>query len=311
LQWDRLIHRLLFECKTEFASSSKTPPNLTSAKYAHISHKILCSERDAEEFAIAQIKIRKKLGTKLNPNGRIVGIARVFRNKCSPNQSGGDFATFLSTSPIISSNMADVSNFPAQLDMLIGRMTKGTSSGANASTSGSSLSRAQSAGKTLSQTRSNSSIFDSPNGSQFHQLLSCSIIEWMHPISYFPKLCDEIALSHGNGWNQPLDRGLTNSEYTKRISAHRSNFLNCKSLADLKAFHETIDSFQIRYGLQQSSFISHDRLYFCLEERYLSRDKLQQFIIPSNDDSSPSRHINALKLMELIEVKILVRLVCC
>jgi hypothetical protein len=109
------------------------------------------------------------------------------------------------------------------------------------------------------------------------KLLSSSPIEWLHPPSYFPSIWEQIHSDELRGVythvhrleSNPIDqnRNRDRSRNSNRSSNRDGDNSNSHLQMDETA---RISDFVKKFTLQYSSFLSSDRVYFCLEERALA-----------------------------------------
>jgi hypothetical protein len=111
------------------------------------------------------------------------------------------------------------------------------------------------------------------------KLLSSSPIEWLHPPSYFPSIWDQIHADELRGvYMHVLVHGIEPDRIDPNRSRNRNSNRNSNRSSNRNGnnsnpqLDETarISNFTKKFTLQHSSFVSSDRVYFCLEERALA-----------------------------------------
>ena len=137
------------------------------------------------------------------------------------------------------------------------------------------------------------------------KLLSSSPIEYLHPPSYFPSIWQQIHTDELRGVHvhrtesDPLDTNRNRNRNRSKSDSDSGDGDNSK-------LDETgrISDFVKKFTLQHSSFVSSDRVYFCLEERALAT-RHRGTLDPEGgreEEESPSEEQKMLDIYSYLQV---------
>ena len=144
------------------------------------------------------------------------------------------------------------------------------------------LSKSGSTGGRAQATRSLSRNHASAASDDLHEedqvlpaFLRSRCVEWLHPPSHCPHIWDDLVETRR--CSQQADRTATAAlEEKDEEEAHDDGE---------KKLTPALDCFIERFGVQRSAFVASERLYYCLEERQVTRPALT----PEGNSDEPSR----------------------
>ena len=289
LRWQRFLLSLCSQSTLSGSPISQGGDNNRDAERGHkISSSVLCSFNDFSEISLVTGAIREASQAAQHPV-RVIAVIKLTRSQVpskrrrisniatSPvmtgltpicighsglpvrsvhSNSSSQLCRNLSSSYLIST----AEEFLKVTEYLRSWMKPGSNSGKLEHSQ-----PAERAGNSQDKKESDKS-WSSISSSTSTRLLSSSGIEWLHPPSFFPSIWEQIHADELRGFHR-TESNLRNRE--KDIEKDRGRERDRDVSVEDSKQDETrrISRFIDKFALQHSSFVSSDRVYFCLEER--------------------------------------------
>lgn len=275
-QWERFALRLCFESCRNLDVESK------SSQCDQLKSRVLCCVDDSSEIQAVDTKVRRRLASSISPDSKIITVVKI--TKSSNSGAGGSGGDGTRAGPVVvATTLSDVAGFS---DILRAWVTKSnvlvpnSSSKTNLSPPKSSTKASDTTtcdnGSTSAASTTSASATALKNKEadiKLKEFLSSSVVEWLHPASYYPSHWDTLVphlqsissnrKSHSGKRSKFTSLSSSSSNASKRM---QDNSDKVSTSIDPSASHG-LDDFILRYSSQHTACVASQRLYFCLEER--------------------------------------------
>ena len=208
---------------------------------------------------------------------RCLSVIRILKTKTVAGPSSAPASSFRTLAPMSVRQVADFSRVKAALRMWSTRPVRAAAS--QAGKDGKlQLVKSSSTGGRLQTVRVLSALSrnaDSPDEAQvLPDFLRSRRVEWLHPPSHYPHIWDDLVDTRQRSQQ---------AEQSAKLAPVKDGWVADQD-DGAKKLTSVLDSFIERFGLQRSAFVASERMYYCLEERQVTRSAL----LPEGncDDSS-------------------------
>lgn len=240
LRWKRFVYKFLSNITHKVDERKKGARD-------SISGELLSPHVDETEINLVAEAMRKRLSNKGFDKNSIASVIRFERIRGKERAT----ASNVNLTPVVAENPADFAHIESELVSWISRASR--SAGTTVTATGAPpVVRPRSASNISAS--SDKPQQGSTSMNRLHEFIQSSRIEWMCPTSYWPNIWDDIVEDTTLEHNTTESIGLQSQSHADRELA--------TDISRRMTFTKT-------FSAQHTSRLASNRLYICLEERYI------------------------------------------